>query len=228
MLLDVITTTDADSLANSDVLYTLNARMYLSESEVMMNFITQGHPHWTTESSTKYYVLMLTATNEPNNTNYVTQTATATVNITVIDRNDNPPLFPQDSANATIQEHATTGSLLYLLSTTDADSAENSAVSYEITTSDSPFSISDNMVVVESSAGLDLEDLKSPYFVDVVAINAPAAADDVTNTANFTVRVTITDINDNSSTPRLTVFPSPLGIVTAEDFPVNLEVTCQS
>ena len=76
------------------------------------------------------------------------------------------------------------------------------------------------MVVVESSAGLDLEDLKSPYFVDVVAINAPAAADDVTNTANFTVRVTITDINDN--TPR---FVSPLGIVTAEDFPVNLEVS---
>ena len=220
LLLDVITTTDADSLANSDVLYTLNASNAPFGIRNNDELYYTGASPLDFESSTKYYVLMLTATNEPNNTNYVTQNATAIVNITVIDRNDNPPLFPQDSANATIQEHATTGSLLYLLSTTDADSAENSAVSYEITTSDSPFSISDNMVVVESSAGLDLEDLKSPYFVDVVAINAPAAADDVTNTANFTVRVTITDINDN--TPR---FVSPLGIVTAEDFPVNLEVS---
>ena len=54
------------------------------------------------------------------------------VNISVIDMNDNPPVFGQSSYNQTVRENSTTDTPIMSVSATDRDSGENKRVTYTI------------------------------------------------------------------------------------------------
>ncbi|XP_031443066.1 protocadherin beta-16-like isoform X3 [Clupea harengus] len=79
--------------------------------------------------SKEYIVLILTATDggDPK------LSGTAEILITVLDANDNAPVFTQTIYKATITENAPKGTLLATVSATDADLGSNGKISYSLT-----------------------------------------------------------------------------------------------
>ena len=61
----------------------------------------------------------------------------ATVNITVMDANDNPPVFTQSSYSATINEKSLVGKEVVVVTATDLDKGSNGIVSYRLVHGDS-------------------------------------------------------------------------------------------
>ena len=215
-----IVTTDRDSVPNSDVTYTFvntsSPFAVLNNNEIQYT----GASPLDYESNQKMFMLHLRAINSPSDVNDVTQIVDIVVTITIIDRNDNPPVYPTRYDTPTIAEHETKDSLVYLLNTVDADSANNSDVYYQIISDNTPFAVKGNMLVVNDQIALDREVLSNHYSLVVEAVNEPGRSDDVTQTANITLNVTIQDINDNSP-----IFIGHLNFMVQENFNVGYMFT---
>ena len=120
----------------------------------------------------------------------------ATVNITVIDANDNAPTFSLVSYSALLSEAARPGEPVVTVAASDEDAGDNGRVSYAIVSGDrhGQFSVgeADGRIVVASA--LDREMISS-YVLEVTASDhgRPEAM-----TATVLVSVDISDANDNA------------------------------
>ena len=120
----------------------------------------------------------------------------ATVNITVLDANDNAPAFAQPSYAALLSEAARPGEAVATVAASDADSGENGRLSYAIASGDrhGQFAVgeADGRIVVASA--LDREMISS-YVLEVTAADhgRPEA-----RTASVLVSVEVSDANDNA------------------------------
>lgn len=123
----------------------------------------------------------------------------ASINITVLDTNDNAPYFSQLSYSAMINEAAQPGEAVLSVVANDLDSRENGRVLYNIRSGDrqEQFTINSNTGVVSVSSmsdakGLDREMISS-YVLEI------EAADHGTPVKSSTVLVNIdiADVNDN-------------------------------
>ena len=119
----------------------------------------------------------------------------ATVNITVEDENDNPPVFSQLSYNALVNEAAHIGQRVAVVTATDADSGDNGRVSYKIAHGDrnSQFEVHPTEGVVKVAKPLDRE-MVSSYVLEVVASDSGAKSQ---KSSTVLVHVDISDANDN-------------------------------
>lgn len=118
----------------------------------------------------------------------------ATVNITIVDGNDNPPVFAQEAYAARVREDATTGTLVAKLEADDADSGANGRVTYGIVRGDDDgrFAVDERTGAVTLAAALDRE-TRASYALVVRARDAGAPAME----AVTTLRVDVEDVNDN-------------------------------
>ncbi|XP_056645229.1 protein dachsous-like [Diorhabda sublineata] len=122
-----------------------------------------------------------------------------TVNITIQDVNDNPPVFNQSRYFASIQENATIGTSVLKVTATDADADENAQIEYFINRRQSD---KDNMFRIDSSTGLihvnkplDFE-LKELHELVIVAKDHGLQPQETT----AFVSIKVTDVNDNQPT----------------------------
>ena len=126
-------------------------------------------------------------------------TATATVQVEVLDANDNAPLFEKTVYNASVHEVTPVGTPVVVVRANDRDSGENGRVSYSMTTSspedDSLFSLDSSSGVLTLRTRLDREK-KSSHVVEIFARDnaVPASAQ---RGANATVRIDVIDDNDH-------------------------------
>ncbi|XP_042275787.1 protocadherin alpha-8-like [Thunnus albacares] len=118
------------------------------------------------------------------------------VTVNIMDVNDNAPVIDVTSLSNKISEDARPGTTVALLSITDLDSGVNGKV-ISFVKGDVPFtltpSIQDNMFAVVTKTQLDREN-KSMYDVTIIAKDAGELA----LTSEKTLRVVVSDINDNS------------------------------
>jgi hypothetical protein len=156
------------------------------------------------------YSVSVTAVNPPCRSGHVdegrclsnddTLFATQTFTISVIDCNDQPPVFSQDLYLRMLAEDAPNGHIVIELATSDADRTEaNRDVEYIITTSQTPFEIanSSSFVVADSSL-LDFDTDPTVYEVGVTALNsAIVCTSDTSQQETTTVTVFLEDVNDN-------------------------------
>ena len=129
----------------------------------------------------------------------------ATLTVTVIDTNDNSPIFDEASYNTTFPEDTSVNTVVLRVSATDADSTSNAAITYSLMQDSSSGSISINSLngsifLIEP---LDYETLQEVRLV-VQARDGGAPF----RTASVPVTLTITDVDDNGivfsqSTPYL-------------------------
>nr|XP_046262633.1 protocadherin beta-16-like [Scatophagus argus] len=121
-------------------------------------------------------------------------TGTMRIEISVLDVNDNAPVFTQEIYKVTIMETAPKGTVLSTVSAVDADQGSNGKVSYSITNTldDVPvmFQIDEENGVVVLSGGLDYEKAQH-YEIHV------QASDDGGLTDSCKIIVEVTDTNDN-------------------------------
>lgn len=124
---------------------------------------------------------------------------TMTVNITILDVNDNPPVFAESAYSATIPENATVGTTVLKVFATDSDSGENGLIEYSINRRQSD---KENMFKIDPETGeitvnkaLDFE---TRELHELVVVARDKGAQPLETTAFVSIRVT--DVNDNQPT----------------------------
>ncbi|CAI9731607.1 protocadherin-11 X-linked [Octopus vulgaris] len=134
------------------------------------------------------------------------------INITVLDENDNSPIFEKVVYNQTIFENVPVSSTILRLHAVDKDSGENGEVKYKLSHKTS-LSIREIFEVKESSGTVILKGSlgeKYQYSFDVIAYDQGSRR----RSASVTVTINIVDINDNS--PVITIDPSLANVSESE------------
>uniref|UniRef100_A0A667X5K5 Protocadherin gamma-C5-like n=1 Tax=Myripristis murdjan TaxID=586833 RepID=A0A667X5K5_9TELE len=130
-----------------------------------------------------------------------------TVPVTIIDVNDNPPVFTQPYYNVYLKENGVPGSILYSVSASDLDLGENAKLSYSILDSKVQGVSVSSYVYINSDNGsiysmhsFDYEKLKV-FQIQVQAKDQGSPS----LSSNATVHVFILDQNDNAP---IVIYPS--------------------
>ncbi|XP_043982245.1 protocadherin beta-16-like isoform X34 [Gambusia affinis] len=118
---------------------------------------------------------------------------TVKIYVTVLDVNDNPPVFTQSVYKATIAENSQKGATLTTVSASDADKGINGKISYALSTSID--SLSDTFQIKENGevilvGEIDFESAKN-YQIDIVATDSGGLSD------SSKIIVDVIDVNDN-------------------------------
>ncbi len=119
------------------------------------------------------------------------------ITITVLDNNDNRPIFTKDVYSVTITENLPLGSLILQVNATDADLGLNGAVQYSFVSNlkkkvYDTFEIDSNTGDIRVIGAVDFEDTEV-YRADVTASDSTESP----MTTNCRVIIKVTDINDN-------------------------------
>ncbi|KFQ39139.1 Protocadherin-23, partial [Mesitornis unicolor] len=189
---------------------TVKAREPPNSSEVVSYRISSGDPHGRFSIDPQFgiirtkkeldheiqSVVVLTIQSQLGNSPVYSSTQ---VNISVIDVNDNPPVFLAKSDKVTISHTQPPGTAVYIAHAEDKDSGLNGAIKYSITSKQSnAFSIDPSLGVVnltrtvfvekeqEYTLQIAAEDCGSPPLTSLLMLDSLA------------VKIVILDINDNS------------------------------
>ncbi|XP_042073151.1 protocadherin beta-15 isoform X3 [Haplochromis burtoni] len=184
--------------------------------------IQQGVPFKLVPSIKNYYSLVTTGQLDRELVSDYNITITATdegspplsssksVQLSVADINDNPPVFEEQSYNAYVSENNKPGSTLCSVSARDPDWRQNGTVVYSLLAGEvngapvsSYLSVNGDTGVIHAVRSFDYEQFRS-FKVHVIARDngSPPLSN------NVTVSVFISDVNDNS--PQI-LYPSPEG-----------------
>nr|XP_033489315.1 protocadherin beta-16-like [Epinephelus lanceolatus] len=140
------------------------------------------------------------------------RSGTVNIDVTVLDANDNEPLFNQSAYKASVMENTLKGTGIVTVNATDADSGSYGLISYSLsqTTGSAAniFSIDENTGKVSVSGQIDYEkDRKYEVRVE--------AKDQGGLTGTSKIVVDVIDVNDNAPVINIMSFSSPL----SEDAP---------
>ncbi|XP_063353686.1 protocadherin gamma-A11-like isoform X38 [Pelmatolapia mariae] len=184
--------------------------------------IQQGVPFKLVSSIKNYYSLVTTGQLDRELVSDYNITITATdegspplsssksVQLSVADINDNPPVFEEQSYSAYVSENNKPGSTLCSISARDPDWRQNGTVVYSLLAGEvngvpvsSYLSVNGDTGVIHAVRSFDYEQFRS-FKVNVMARDngSPPLS------SNVTVSVFISDVNDNS--PQI-LYPSPEG-----------------
>ncbi|XP_043115735.1 protocadherin-16 [Puntigrus tetrazona] len=142
------------------------------------------------ESKAKY-----TLTVEAQDQGIPSLTSTVTLDISVLDLNDNSPVFPSSSYSVEVSEDALEGSLVLEVSASDKDEGSNSQVVYFLShESRGMFIVDQHTGRIITAAALDREKVAS-YSFKVYAMDSSASTPRNTSAE---VTVHILDVNDNA------------------------------
>ncbi|XP_040903717.1 protocadherin gamma-C5-like [Toxotes jaculatrix] len=135
---------------------------------------------------------------------------TCKITITVLDANDNFPVFSENEYKVSLKENSTKGTFVVKLTATDADDGVNSEVKYSFgsRTPDfvlSTFEINEITGEIVLKGMLDYESSKS-YLIDIIAKDKGVPEME----GHCRVQVDVEDINDNAPEIVLTSKPSPV------------------
>ncbi|XP_047209286.1 protocadherin gamma-A11-like [Girardinichthys multiradiatus] len=123
------------------------------------------------------------------------KSGTVKINISVLDANDNPPIFTQSSYTASVLENVLTGAVITKVSAEDADQGYNGNVTYSFThqqdESVCPFEINPNSGEIKLTGELDYE-IYSSYEINLQAKDPWGLA------GASKLLIEIADVNDNS------------------------------
>ena len=184
-----ISAVDADIGVNSDIYYTIilgnqNNIFSIEQESGVIGVINSNELDRETQAT---HVLTISAIDQGS----PALSNRTTVEITLIDINDNVPIFSSDTPfSGDIMENAAIGSRVLIITATDADVGSNGDVTYSLIGT-STFEIDADSGVIETVSELDRETVDSFTF-NVVATDSGG----LQSTAE--VRVQILDVNDNA------------------------------
>lgn len=140
-------------------------------------------------------------------------TATTAVNITVMDINNNAPIFLKESYLEAVPEDVAIGTTLLKAEATDADTGVNAEIEYVLSKGAyDDFAIDSYSGVVSVASKLDY-DRRNTYNIEILAVDRGEPA--LTGTASLTVKI----INTNDKLPYFV--PATQKAEVMEDVPVG-------
>jgi protocadherin Fat 1/2/3 len=196
--------TSKDSGINADITYSIVAGNEARKFDIhpkngMIQVAAEGNGHLDHETAKNYFLTIQAQDGgDPPLSNR------ATVNITVLDVNDNRPMFSQVSYNAMINEAATENEQVVSVRAFDDDSGDNGRITYRIKSGDrkGQFQIDEQRGIVsvapaansgdKPNTRLDREMISS-YVLEIEASDHGVPV----KSSTVLVNVDITDANDN-------------------------------
>ena len=191
IIVDHINSTDADHDTNADIKFSIidgDPNNVFSIDEVTGRITTSGSLDREFASSITLVAAAIDQGDPP-------LTGTVEVLVTLLDINDSPPQFDQESYSATVSEAARVGTRVVLISASDPDLNENGTVSYFLLDSTQPFSINPSSGQVVTTARMDRETVDE--FVVTIGAVDNSTVEELRLTSFVNVTVTVSDINDN-------------------------------
>ncbi|XP_069755111.1 protocadherin gamma-C5-like [Narcine bancroftii] len=145
------------------------------------------------------------------------RSGTAHIVITILDANDNAPVFQKSLYNVNLSEDLPLNSLVIKLNVTDLDEGTNSEIVYSFSSNNEPslteiFMINPNSGEIRTKGSLDFEQ-SSVYQIHIEAKDRSQHP----LSAHCNVRVEITDVNDNAPELSLNSISSRI----SEDVPIG-------
>ena len=148
--------------------------------------------------------------------------STTTVIVSLLDVNDNPPIFSELEYYSTLQENEPIGQLVLLVTASDNDAGNNSAIEFSLSSNVSDFFSIDT--VSGEIKNLQVFDRET---TDMFTFNVFAAdKGDPQFTATATVKVSIKDVNDNPPVFSLDLYKATISEDTPTPFSfLNISAT---
>ncbi|XP_072003202.1 cadherin EGF LAG seven-pass G-type receptor 1 isoform X3 [Engystomops pustulosus] len=113
------------------------------------------------------------------------------IQVTVLDINDNPPVFEKDELDIFVEENSPVGSVVAKITATDPDEGTNAQIMYQIVEGNNPEVFQLDLFNGDLTALVDLDyEVKTEYVIVVQATSAPLVS-------RATVHVKLLDKNDN-------------------------------
>ncbi|XP_070610011.1 cadherin-23 [Erythrolamprus reginae] len=191
--------TDRDSGLNSALSYYIvhgNEELTFRMDRVTGEIATRPSPP--DRERQQFYHLVVTVEDEGN----PALSATTTVYVTVLDENDNPPVFQQQQYEVTLDEGpGTWNALLITISAVDQDEGLNGTIIYAITEGNimNTFHINSTTGQIRTMKELDYEISHGRYTLLITATDqCPIPSRRLTSTTM--VLINLNDINDNQPT----------------------------
>lgn len=117
--------------------------------------------------------------------------------VTILDENDNAPVFEKALASFRVTENALNGTIIFHLSATDADNGDNARVTYSLITDTKDFRVDSISGILSISAPLDRE-RQELYELRIRASDNGGNRDQPCLYSDAIVRIIVDDINDNA------------------------------
>lgn len=116
------------------------------------------------------------------------------IQVTVLDVNDNAPVFPADDFEVLVKENSAVGSVVAQITATDPDEGANAQIMYQIVEGNIPEIFQMDIFSGELTSLIDLDyEARNEYVIVVQATSAPLVS-------RATVRIRLVDQNDNQPT----------------------------
>ena len=142
------------------------------------------------------------------------KSGTVKINVIVLDANDNAPVFTQAVYRVSVSENSSKGSVVLIVSATDADQASNGQVTYSFSQSSDGvsdlFDIDANTGSITINGLIDFEKSKT-YELHVEATDKGGLTD------TSKVLIDVTDVNDNAPVISVISFSNPIPENAAPD-----------
>ncbi|XP_035983276.1 protocadherin gamma-A11-like [Fundulus heteroclitus] len=202
----IINVQDRDSDINGQVRCTVQQNMPFKLVPSIKNYYSLVTTGQLDRELVSDYNITITATDEGS----PPLSSSKTVQLSVADINDNPPVFEEQSYSAHVSENNKPGSTLCSVSARDPDWRQNGTVIYSLLPGEvngasvsSYLSVNGDTGVIHAVRSFDYEQFRS-FIVHVMARDngSPPLS------SNVTVSVFISDVNDNS--PQI-LYPAPEG-----------------
>lgn len=114
------------------------------------------------------------------------------IHVTILDVNDNPPVFEKDEFDIMVSENSPIGLVVAHISATDPDEGSNAQIMYQIVEGNIPEVFQLDIFSGELTALIDLDyETRSEYIIVVQATSAPLVS-------RATVHIKLVDKNDNA------------------------------
>ncbi|XP_077574235.1 cadherin EGF LAG seven-pass G-type receptor 3 isoform X3 [Stigmatopora nigra] len=116
------------------------------------------------------------------------------IQVTILDVNDNAPVFPADDFEVLVRENSAVGSVVAQITATDPDEGANAQIMYQIVEGNIPEIFQMDIFSGELTSLIDLDyEAHNEYVIVVQATSAPLVS-------RATVRIKLVDQNDNKPT----------------------------
>lgn len=116
------------------------------------------------------------------------------IQVTVLDINDNAPVFPADDFEILVKENSAVGSVVAQITATDPDEDANAQIMYQIVEGNIPEIFQMDIFSGELTSLIDLDyEARNEYVIVVQATSAPLVS-------RATIRIRLVDQNDNRPT----------------------------
>uniref|UniRef100_A0A8C4GJG0 Cadherin domain-containing protein n=1 Tax=Dicentrarchus labrax TaxID=13489 RepID=A0A8C4GJG0_DICLA len=142
-------------------------------------------------------------------------TGTMQILITVLDVNDNAPVFTQPIYKASINENAPVGTVVATVTATDEDHGSNGRITYSISSvldnARGLFEVNDESGEIRLKGNVDYEKKAKHYEIDIEATDKGGLAD------TSKVLIEVTDLNDNAPVISIISLSNPIPEDSAPD-----------